>query len=128
MLVSNEGCVECKSLGINYLDSEGINEQTLLGQKYNIIDGDELLTTEVSTDLISDSIRVDNCGRKSDGFPVGASDDATLGFSDSSILGVADSSKVNIPCLALMNAVKNAVHLSHVNDILKEPRGDLYLD
>ena len=61
--------------------------------KDNIIDGDILLTTEGSSGFISDGIRVDNCGGKSDGFPVGTSDGATLGFSDSTMLGVADSSK-----------------------------------
>ena len=30
---------------------------------------------------------------------------------------------LKIPCLALMKAVRNAVHLAHMNDILKEPRG-----
>ena len=62
---------------------------------------------------------------KYDGFPVGVSDGATLGLSGSSILGVDDSSKVNITFLALMKAVKNAVHLAHVNDILKKSRGGL---
>ena len=77
---------------------------------------------------MSDSIRVNNSGGKYDGFPVGASDGATICFSENSILGVADSSKVNITCLELIKAVKNAVHLAHVNDILKESRGGLYLD
>ena len=60
--------------------------KTLLGQKYNIIDGEEILTIESYTDLISDGVRVDNSGGKSDGFTVGASDGETLGFSDISTL------------------------------------------
>ena len=65
---------------------------------------------------------------KSNGFPVGVSYGATLGFSDSSLLGFADYSKVNILCLALIKAMKNAFHLAHVDEIFKESRGDLYLD
>ena len=73
-------------------------------------------------------MRLYNSGGKSDRFPVVSSDGATLGFHNSSLLGVADSPKANMPCLALMKSVKNAVHLAHVNNILKELRGDLYLD
>ena len=96
---SNESCVEWKSLGINDWDSKVIKEKLIFEYKYNIIDGDKLLTTEGSPELIYDGIRVDNSGGKSDGFPVEASYGATLRFSDSSILDVADSSKLNILCL-----------------------------
>ena len=123
MLGSNERWVECKSLGINNWDFEEFKEQPLLGYKYNSIYGDELLTTEGFPDLISDGICLDNSGGKSNGFPVRESYGATLGFSDSSILGVANYSKVNILCLALIKEMKNAFHLTHVNEIFKESRG-----
>ena len=62
MLGSNERCVEYKSLGIKYWDSEEIKEKPLPGYKYNIIDGDELLTTEGSPERKCEGIRVDNSG------------------------------------------------------------------
>ena len=62
MIGSNEGYVECKPLGINDWHTEGIKEQPLLEYKYKIIDGEGLLTTEGSPELIYDGIMLDNSG------------------------------------------------------------------
>ena len=50
MLVTNEDCVKCKSIGITESDAEGINEGPLLGLKDNIIESDVLWGTVVSTE------------------------------------------------------------------------------
>ena len=42
MLGTNEGCVECNSLGISEFPSEDIKEGSLLGLRDNINDGDKL--------------------------------------------------------------------------------------
>ena len=93
MLGTNEGCVDCNSLGNNDWYYEGTKYQPLIGLKDNITDDDELLSREGSHYLISGVTRVDNSGVKYDVFPVRSSDSATLDFSDSTVLGVADSSK-----------------------------------
>ena len=94
MLGTNEVCVECNPLGINEWLSKWIKDQPVLVLEDNIIDGDELLTTEGSTESISDGTRLDNSGGKPGGFPVGKYDGSTLGFYDSAMLGVVDSSKL----------------------------------
>ena len=35
---------------------------------------------------------------------------------------------LKIPCLALMKAVMNTMHLAHMNEVLKESKRDLHLD
>ena len=75
-----------------------------------------------------DGIIVDNPDGNSKGFSFGTIEGEKLGLIDNKMLGVANYSKVNILCLALIKSMKNVSHLSHVNEIFKESRGDLYLD
>ena len=81
-------------LGITEPDSEIIKEETLLGFKDNIIDGDILLTTEGSINFIFDGIEEFHSDGNSSGVPAETYDVETLSPIDITFLVVADPSKL----------------------------------